>query len=562
MSETFVFKNVYMTYIDNEAYEYPSVNQANLVQSTTAPNEAIIINTGWHVIPNILWRHCCTPKQWFKLITNCEAYTVKSISGIMYNPIPITTNISLQRVSQFSAFNNCTYAMTYDDNKYETQWMQWNDLPLEKKLCLAQKEGLVWTGQQGHSSGNYHASRYQWPLYQWRLPNMRTVFDGTWSQGKGSGKGVYDTGASIPTATSWQQSIPGGIFWDPLNCADEIGELRAGKNSISFSWNVAPCDQNKWFNLDILAAYAEWSPDGPYAGVGRPWTLKKTFDMDPAIAATFGQAKASSTTTGDLADFDDYSVPNFFNLPVVPVKWFWIEIGRSVADWTGENSTYNKSEPFWKKIDKNWPGTEYESYAYPPCQWFCKGIPLYAVDNNPIKTSTQVSFEITLTLEGKKRRSAYFAPTHGPWSGDQLYYHGNDKGIFQPAAIRYRTGGRRRTWQNMCTRWKESMNADQKKHNLMTNPRKDNYIWNVTDQNAIEYNNKHAPVGVNDYSGANASSLSVDDLSRIRVTWNKATDSTEIIMEEPETEPTEVETGERTRKHKLPSNLAKLMHLN
>ena len=121
-----------MTYIDNNPYQYPSIDVANMVQDTIY--DAMVVNTGWHIIPNFLWRHCVIPRQWNALVTNCEAYAVKGIKGTIFNPIPITHNISLQRTSLFSAFNNCTYAMTYTDDKYETQWFPWNTLERNKQL--------------------------------------------------------------------------------------------------------------------------------------------------------------------------------------------------------------------------------------------------------------------------------------------------------------------------------------------------------------------------------------------------------------------------------------------
>ncbi|UOH27060.1 capsid protein 1 [Chaphamaparvovirus galliform3] len=193
MTETIKFQNVYMTYIDNNPYQYPSINVPNMVQDRIY--DAMVVNTGWHIVPNFLWRHCVIPRQWNALVTNCEAYAVKGIKGTIFNPIPITHNISLQRTSLFSAFNNCTYAMTYTDDKYETQWFPWNTLERNKQLHLAQREGLIWTGTQVDAT-NHTPSRYQWPIYHWSKPNCRNVFDDNWSQGKAGQAGVYDTDAT------------------------------------------------------------------------------------------------------------------------------------------------------------------------------------------------------------------------------------------------------------------------------------------------------------------------------------------------------------------------------
>ena len=195
-------------------------------------------------------------------------------------------------------------------------------------------------------------------------------------------------------------------------------------------------------------------------------------------------------------------------MPIVPTTHFWHEIKNSIIDWTGENSADYTDIPFFKKSNKYWCGTEGEAYKYPPCQWFCKGIPIYDAANSLIKTTTQISFKITITLEGKKRRSAYFAPTYGPTSGDQLYYQGNKKGIFQPACIRYRTGGRRRAWQNMNTPLKLSTGDDTSvnRGNIQRYPRDDSYYWRLnagTSVGSIQYNQNHRPSGIGDNTGAN-----------------------------------------------------------
>ena len=545
MTETIAFDNVYMTYIDNNPYHYPSIDVLNMIQGDTF--EALEVNTGWHLIPNFLWRHVIIPRQWDALIRNCEAYTVKSIKGQIFNPIPITHNISLQRTSLFSAFNNCTYAMTYTDDKYETDWFAWNSLLPEKQLHLSQREGLVWTGSQQNAQ-NHVPKRYQWPIYSWNKPICRTIFPSVWSQGKDGSAGVYDTQYTNITqsaTTTIKEAIPNGVFWDPLNCSNEIGELRAGKNSIEFSWHVASCDEGKFFNTDWIAAFATWTVDGPYQSEGRPWTLWRTNDMDPGNFSTFGLAMSQGDTTSGSQpqNFQDYTVPNMFNMPIVPTTHFWHEIKNSIIDWTGESSADYTDIPFFKKSNKYWCGTEGEAYKYPPCQWFCKGIPIYDAANSLIKTTTQISFKITITLEGKKRRSAYFAPTYGPTSGDQLYYQGNKKGIFQPACIRYRTGGRRRAWQNMNTPLKLSTADDTSvnRGNIQRYPRDDSYYWRLnagTSVGSIQYNQNHRPSGIGDNTGANKpQSLKTQQIPKISVTWNKETDSTEIHMEEEGEEP-------------------------
>lgn len=380
---------------------------------------------------------------------------------------------------------------------------------------------------------------------------MRTIFENVWSQGKQGQAGVHDvaTGTADSMLREGKLVSPAGIFWDPLNRPEEIGELRAGKNSIGFNWNVHSSDEDKWFNLDLIAAYTMWSTDGPYCGIGRPGTFKDTSSMDPAVASTYGLASKSFTDSNgeNATDYADYTVPNYANMPLLPTKWFWKELESSVMDWLpGQTSATSSSNvPWWWKANKYWSGTEKESALYPPCQWFCKGIPLYDTANSIIRTSTQISFEIKLVLEGKKRRSAYYCPTYGPISGQQLYQHGNDKLIYQPACIRYRTAGMRRTWQNMCPEWvytrgNGTQNQNQNIINVKKHPRVESFYYksDVIDANDVDakcrYNQKHAPTGLPDKGGANRAQNIFghkESQANIRVTWNKATDTTEIIME-------------------------------
>lgn len=541
-----------MCYIENAPYKYPSIDVDTIVQGTHYDD--LLIDTGWHVIPNFLWRHCCIPRQWNSLVTECEAYKIKAVDLTIYNPIPITTNISLQRTSLFSAFNNCTYALTYTDDKYETDWYPWSSLKEGNQLHLSQREGILWQGTQTGQSSNYTSKRYQWPIYNWRRPNMRTCIENMWSQGKTGQAGVHDVYAG--DVVTGKLATPAGVFWDPFNCPEEIGELRAGKNSISFSWNTHPCDEDKWFNLDAMAAFTMWTTDGPYCGVGRPGTWRDTTAMDPNLASTYGlaQQKEAAGNGTSATDYADYTIPNMANMPLVPTKWFWKEVQNSVIDWYGDPGTFNTSTPMWLKSNKYWSGTEWEAAAYPPCQWFTKGIPLYDVSDQHIRTSTQVSVQIKLTLEGKKRRSAYFCPTYGPISGQQLYYQKNERLIFQPGCIRYRTGGKRRTWQNMQAALKtnaanSTQNQNQNVANVRAHPRIDPYLYKMdTDplqvDEQLRYNQKHRIAGMPDQSGANRATAQLKESHPlIRVTWNRATDSTEIIMEEPENEEREEESS-------------------
>lgn len=447
--DDFSITNCYMAYIDNEPYLYPSRDEHTILSGNNTKRS---IPTGWQIIPNILWRHFCKPKQWYEMVINYEAYCIKGIKVTLFNPIPITNNLAIQRTSLFAAFNNCTYCNTYEDTLYETSWHPWYERTGSgaDTLNLLYKEGVYYTGKlASDSSGTntYSTQLYKFPQYIWKRQFVVNEFDEMWSQGKTGSAGVFDT--YNPQARD-QQPIPAGLVWDPYERPEHIGELRAGKNACTFSWTPHDCDQNKIFMLDRIVDYSTWTPAGPYIGSDRFGTGKRYSDMDPEVIGTYGRWARTQNTLGSVdgapgntaqQQWQDYSCPNWSFIPICPNAWFWQEIKSSIAD-------RNMSKA-WQKIDKYWAGTETEQFKYPPHQMFVKGIPLYDSTASPIKTLTQVSVKVQLNLGVKKRRSAYYCPTWGPFSGEQLYYHNPHKQIFQDSYIRYKTGGLRRTWQNI-----------------------------------------------------------------------------------------------------------------
>lgn len=479
-----------MTYLKNQPYKYPSID----VQHYDAGGvHSGMIDTGWHIFPNFLWRHFATPAQWAHLNINYEAYAVDGMSITLYNPIPITSNISLQRTSLFSAFNNCVYAMMYQDNKYETDWYPWQQVAPVDDLCLAQKEGLTWSGAgTGEGSAGqtveFAQKKYVPPIYKWRRPQMRTLYENVWSQGREGNAGVYD----VYDGNHATAPLPSGVFWDPLNCPEEIGELRAGKNSYTFVWDVNDMDKDKYFNMDQIAAFSMWTTTGPFCGVGRPWQRIRSTNMDPDSAMTFG--KAQRTTEENSRDhekyYQDYTVPNMAYMPLLPTTWFWQEIKNSIID-SDQTPTVNNHVPFYKKADKYWCGTEWEAAKYPPAQMFAKGIPIFDDASERIQTNTQVSVKVSLRLKVKKRRTAYYCPTWGPFSGDQLYSMLPSRLIYQPSMIRYRTGGTRRTWQNVNI--PNETNNDVMRHLYQ---REDPYV--LGNETNGQYNALQRPAGIPD----------------------------------------------------------------
>lgn len=495
-------------YLENRPYEYPSVSAGvNQLIDVTSPKHATVV-TGWHIMPNFLYRHVCRPSQWAEIQIQSEEFRPIGVDYTIYNPIPITSNLSLQRTNTFSAFNNCVYSMMYEDDCYETSWFPWTFVDPEKDVNLFQREGIIFSGNDQNQSENnkhpaYTTKKYIPPIYTWRRPNMRTEQPQVWGQGKQQA-GVIDV-----TDGSSVSYLPNGIFWDPLVRGDKIGELRAGKNA--YSWSFTHPDPH-WHNTDQLAQYATWTVPGPYCGVGRPWTYQRTNAMDPDRAMTFGMAyedKTNDNSGSALPPYDDYTIPNMAYMPIWCPNWFWKEIETNIIDWQDNNATKPSKKP-----DKYWGGTEFNAYKTTIPQWFAKGIPLFDENDGRIKTLTQVSVTVKFRLQIKKRRTAYNSAIWGPISGEQLYTATPYKLIMQPNCIRYRTHGTRMSWQNINTPTDAQYATSAKQW-----PREDNYRSTPQDESQRQYNTKHRPAGMLDLVGATDNEHPIQNKSGIRVRY-------------------------------------------
>lgn len=394
------FTNTYMTYISNNPYQYPDDTHGLSI------HRPLMINTGWHVIPNMLWKHFVTPKQWYEFTIKYEAYHVDGYSITLFNMVPMTTQLAIQGTNTFTAFNNTIYAIGYQDTLYETNWHDWpyDEDHTDTTMNLFWKEG--W----GYKGGTSTHRRLEWPLYEYKTCSNRVHSGNT-----------FGTSMLTPGKT-WT-----GLCWDPFNRPDHLMELRPGKNAITYKWECHPTDANKWFNIDEIASWYPQIPDMPFnAEKGNPGTFKlsETETPDPM------QSSADYTQPNT---YYNPSVANLMGKPIVPMQWWWQEISKSIV----ETPTIKKPAM--------WPGTEYECYKYGPTQCFIKMIPLFNEEGTHLSATANICCKISLHLTCKPRRSAIYAPTWGPLP-PAIYGAKTNDTWYYGSYIRYRTGGARRTW--------------------------------------------------------------------------------------------------------------------
>nr|QSH48281.1 VP1 [Chufflevirus sp.] len=450
MADSVSLSNTWICYIQNNPYVYPKDNVSVMEGE---------INTGWHIFPNMFWSHLITPRQWAELIINYEAYHVSGITISAFNMIPMTQQLAIQGTNIFTAFNNTIYALGYTDKFYETSWHNYYDYSdtANGNHNLLYKEGLLCQYNSDVSK------RYDLPIYKWSLPDSRATTANTYNNSFDlqtpannltTVSGVYPAGlANNDTVTQYYQR-PTGVLWDPMNRPEDLMELRPGKNTIRFGWECHECDANRWFNLDLMVKFHPYNPESPYHSYrSRPGMYRYTSTTDPNRLASRYETNPA---------INDYTIPNYNDIPVVPMAWWWKEMSESILPF--ENADHTHEISFWKYLDLYFSGTEYELYKYGPTQSFIKMVPIFDSTGTHIDASAQISVKTTLHLQCKKRRTAMYAPTWGPFNWHNTYSARAIDRAFRPALIRYRTGGARRTWQNVSTKEHSNAASDIKAH--------------------------------------------------------------------------------------------------
>lgn len=201
MSVTYTHTGEY--YIKNDVNKL-ICGTISLVPGTTATYQ-YLQSTGWHIVPNQQYKDWMTFKDWHHLITNYDHFRPAHCEVTLQNLIPLTDDLSIAQDTTFMSFNNTIYALTYQDKIYETHPQQF------ATFGLYWREGVALTNQGAVNSKIYL------PTYTHRLP-------------------AYNS-----------ETAALQLAWDPMCNAEQIGELRPGKNAVSFSWSRNPADDDKWY---------------------------------------------------------------------------------------------------------------------------------------------------------------------------------------------------------------------------------------------------------------------------------------------------------------------------
>nr|QUS52572.1 capsid protein [Mute swan feces associated chapparvovirus 1] len=344
------YKQLRYLYIDNSPMQYPQLDIST--QDTFTKNNPR--NTGWQVLPNQLIGHMLSPAQWWDITRTFDAMRVDAVKGTVFNMIPLTETLAIQGNTTFTAFNNTIYALGYADNKYETEFFNWTTA--YDNFNIYQKEGM-----ESQVTGTSTA-RMNLPIYHHYL----------W--GHPEAPASWPKGAPPTTRTAYPQMA--GVLWDPLNCPEDLMELRPGKNAIQYSWTRRADDTHELYSLNNSVYFSSYRKNS--TNPDTMWQLLRAYNQQFNWGMT------------PLVD-------NFYYNDVV-----WSTITKS---WTDPSNI-----EFVKAMNVLPPYGQFNA-KWPIPNWFIKLVPLYSAQNTLIQTSAQICYLTEVTVTGEPRQTgAHFAP--------------------------------------------------------------------------------------------------------------------------------------------------------
>lgn len=295
-----------------------------------------------------------SPAQWWDITRTFSAMRVDKVEGTAFNMIPLTETMAIQGNTTFTAFNNTIYALGYADNRYETQLTDWSTM--SHNFTLYQKEGCI---KDVTGAG---LARMNLPVYKHPKTGMPSNIAKFPIDGKPAGEKQF------PQA--------GGTYWDPLNCPDELMELRPGKNAIQFQWTRRPDDTQEMYSLN-----------------GNCYT-------NPAKRPTFESSKAAWEVVKAYIQNMDWGPT-----PLVDAWAYNDQIWSTVTHahrFTWQDLDYSvRLAPPFGMFNAKWPIPN----------WFIKLLPLYDSNNALIQTTAQIGWLTKVTVTGEPRTAgAHYGP--------------------------------------------------------------------------------------------------------------------------------------------------------
>lgn len=364
MSLSKTYKQLRYVYIENNPMQYPPLD----IGTAETYKENNPRHTGWQLLPNCLIGHMLSPAQWWDVTRTFDAIRVDAVTGTVFNMIPLTETMAIQGNTTFTAFNNTLYALGYADNKYETMLYDWS-LAYDN-FTLYQKEGM-----ESQIRGN--SARMNLPEYDHYL-FAHPEYPDSWPSG-----GTPSTGQAFPQMA--------GTLWDPLNCPDDLLELRPGKNAIKFTWTRHESDTKELYALNT---------DVYLNQLNKRATILNAYKL---VRGYFQQFNWAITPLVDNWAYND-------------TLWSNLQAATWKHDDSNEKRICNVFPPFGQFNAK-----------FPIPNWFIKLIPLYNSENTLIKTSAQVAYLTEVTVVGAPRKEgAHFAPSIDNGCGGVNTFYASD----------------------------------------------------------------------------------------------------------------------------------------